>query len=867
MSKDIWIDELLGDLEEEFKDNVHAIGKHRARVRYFIQVLQLIRPHILKRRKNSPMMLRNHIKSSYRSLLKNKIYSIINISGLTVGITCCLLISLFVIDETSYDRFFKDSDRIYRVALERVYPTNTRYFGSSPVNLAPTIIENYPEVEEAGRIHRLFFQNEREVTIGEKRFIENKYLFTDNNFFKVFSFDFIEGNASTALDEINKVVITESTAKKYFGDEPALNQIYYLDTTSYVVSGVIKDVPSNSHMSFDILGSIHSLGFIEQAASSNSWVNPWLYTYIKLKEGVNPVAFEEKLPEMVNQYGMASILNQLSISAEEYPSSGNEFNYFLQPVQDIHLKSNLDVEIQANGNINYVYLLIAVVVFILIISCINFINMATARSAERAREVGVRKVLGSRKSALVKQFLTEANLIAFIAFALALILSWAVLPYFNDLVEKQLTLDLLSDPLILIGMIGLIFIIGTLAGLYPSVVLSSINSAIVLKGSYATSSKGIWLRNTLIVFQFFISITMISGMLLLNKQMTFMQNKQLGFNKENVIVLEQAQELGTDQRAFKNELLSMESVTSASYAFAMPGEFIGNLIANSENPDLPQVRTFTISVDDNFVSTLGMEITQGRDFGATFNDSLNVIINETAAHLLGYDNDAIGRKILNLGAREDQAPSFNIIGVIRDYHHQSLHSEIPPMIIFNAQEEAILPRLAIKVETNETLSFLKELEVTWNSFENEKPITYSFLDESLDDLYQSDLKTGTIFSLFTVITIIMACVGLFGLAAYVTQQRTKEIGVRKVLGASIGNIIYLLSLNFTKLILLSFGLAMPLVYFGMDEWLETFAYHTNIDPITLIASGLLTLLLAWITVSYYSIRIAVLNPVKSLRTE
>ncbi len=865
--KDQWLDELLGDLEEEFKDNLKIKGRRKAVWTYYRQVILLIRPHILKsREKSTPIMLRNYVKSSYRSLLKNKVYSAINISGLTVGIACCLLISLYVQDEMSYDNFFQDSDRIYRVALEREYPTNTRFFGSSPVNMAPTLLEYYPEVEEAGRLHRLFFQNQVTVTIGDQTFVEEKYLFADNNFFKVFSFDFVEGDPSSALDGPDRVVLTRSTATKFFGEGPALNKIYQIDTSRFIVSAVIEDMPSNSHMDFDVLGSIEQLPFIQSAASNNSWINPWLFTYIKLREGVSQEDFQAKLPEVVRNHGMASILSQLSLSEEEYSESGNDFKYFLQPVTDIHLKSNLDVEVQANSDITYVYLLIAVVAFILIISCINFINLATARSAERAKEVGVRKVLGSNKSLLVKQFLTESNLITVIALLLSIGLALLVLPSFNGLVEKELSLAVLTNPLVILVILVGVLLIGSLAGLYPAVVIASINSALVLKGKYKTSSKGVWLRNSLIVFQFFVSITMISGMLMLNKQMNYMRNKQLGFAKENVLVIEQAQELGQNQRAFKNELLNLDEVKNMTFAFAMPGDFIGNFIATSEIPDQPQVRTFSVAVDQEYVQTLGMELIAGRAFEQEFNDSLNVVINETAADLLGY-TDPIGRKVINPSPGQNQAAEFTIIGVVKDYHHLSLHTEIPPMILFKVPSQATLPNLAIRVETNDMLTFLKTVEEAWKSFDIERPITYGFLDENLQELYESDLKTGEIFSLFTAVTIIMACVGLFGLAAYVTQQRTKEIGVRKVLGASVSSIVILLSLNFTKLIAVSFVIAMPLVYFGMGKWLENFAYHTNIDVITLVAAGILTLLLAWLTISYYSIKIAILNPVNSLRSE
>ncbi len=864
-----WIDELLGDLQEEFIDNVKSHGKKRAVLMYYWQVLLLVRPHIFKKNKktqNTTIMIRNYIKSAYRSLLNNKVYGAINILGLTVGIACCLLISLYVRDEVSYDEFLKDSDRIYRVALERQYPTNTRFFGSSPVNLAITLKENYPEVEEAGRLHKLFFQNEIVVSIGDKTFIEEHYLFADSTFFNVFSFNFLEGNPNTALDAFDKVVITQSTARRFFGDESALNKTYLIDTAQYIISGVIEDVPSNSHMEFDLLGSIESLGFLNQAATTNNWISPWLFTYIKLKEGANFKDFQGKLPDMVNTYGMASILSTLSISEEDYPNSGNDFIYFLQPLEDIHLKSNLDVEVKANSDIIYVYMLIAVVVFILIISCINFINLATARSAERAKEVGIRKVMGSSRSLLVKQFLTESNLITFIALLLSIGTVWLVLPSFNSLVSKELSLVDFMQPLIFAGLIIMALIIGTIAGLYPAIVISSIQSAVVLKGEYKSSAKGVWLRNTLIIFQFFTSITMISGMLMLNKQMMFMRNKQLGFNKENIIVIDQAQELGQQQNSFKNEILKIEGVESNTYAFAMPGDFIGNLIANSEIPNVPQIRTFTVSVDDDYISTLNMEIVAGRGFSEDFNDSLNVIVNETAVRLLEY-TDPIGRKIISPGSQPNQPSEFTIVGVVKDYHHLSLHTEIPPMVLFNLPEQAIVPKLGIKVATTNILNVLNQIENLWKNFEIERPISYSFLDDNLQGLYQSDLRTGRIFAIFTLVTIIMACVGLFGLTAYATQQRTKEIGIRKVLGASIPGIILLLSKDFTKLILLAFLISMPLVYFGMTEWLSNFAYHTSIDPLTLIGAGFITLVLTFLTIGYYSIKIAILNPVNSLRNE
>lgn len=866
--KDQWTDELLGDLDEAYKDNYYEKGRLKALLIYYKEVLLLIRPHIIKRRKTqiSHIMFKSYIKSAYRSLLRSKIYSTINILGLSVGIACCLLISLYVHDEISYDEFFKDSERIYRVALERKYPNNTRYFGSSPVNLAPVLKENFPEVEEAGRLHRLFFQNQRIVSIGEKSFIEEKYLFADEDFFKVASFEFIEGDPNTALDHPNQTVITKSVARKYFGNQSALNKTYRIDTVEYVISGVIEDVPANSHLDFDLLGSIHSLPFLERAADTNNWISPWLYTYIKLKEGVDPNEFQAKFGDVVRTYGLASILSQLGMSELDYADSGHEFNYFLQPIEDIHLKSHLDVEVQPNSDILYVYMLSAVVVFILIISCINFINLATARSTERAKEVGVRKVMGSNRSSLVKQFLTESNLISFGAMFIALLAVWFSLPYFNQLISKELVITTLTAPPVIAALIGFAFLVGSLAGLYPALVISSINSAQVLKGRYKTSGKGVGLRNFLIVFQFFISITMISGTLLLNKQINYMRNKQLGFSKENLLVIEQAGVLGQQGEVFRNEIIQMDGVSGVGSGFAMPGDFIGNLIVNSEDPQVPQVRTFTNTIDENYVPTLGMEIIAGRNFSLDFNDSLNILVNETAMELLGYD-DPIGRKVINPSPQPNQPTDFTIIGVVKDYHQQSLHTDIPPMLLFRSQSQFFLPNIAIKISSDNTLEVLKKIESKWNELVDERPISYSFLEESLQNLYQSDRQNNKIFSLFTMVAIILACVGLFGLAAFITQQRTKEIGIRKVLGASVSSIILLLSKDFTKLILLAFVASMPLVYFGMIKWFENFAYRTSIDVLTLAGAGFLTLAMAWLTIGYYSIKIAFLNPVNSLKSE
>ena len=811
-------------------------------------------------------MLQHYIKIALRSLLKNKIYTAINLSGLAIGSACCLLISLYVYDEISYDKFFDDSERIYRVALERQYPTNTRYFGSSPVNLATTLKENYDEVEHAGRIYRMFFQNQLTVQIEDRAFIETKFLFADNDFLDVFSFDFLEGNPDRALDHRTNVILNKSTAEKYFGNQSAMGQSIELGDSVLTVTGVVADVPPNSHMDFDLLGSIWSQGNLVQAAENNSWINPWLYTYIKLREGADPKALENQFIEMVRIHGLPSILTQLGLSESDYLTSGNAFNYFLQPVEDIHLQSNLDVELQANSSIIYVYLLSAIVLFILLISGINFVNLATARSTERAKEIGVRKVMGSTRASLVRQFLTESNVVSLVALILAVTVVWITLPHFGQLVGKNLTMATLATPAVIAGLLVGALIVGTLAGLYPAFMLSAIKSAKVLKGQFKSSGKGVGLRNFLIVFQFLISIVMISGTLLLNKQMRYLNGKSLGFDSENVLVVEQAQHLGQQNEVFRNTIQQLEAVNGVAGGFAMPGDFIGNLIATSTNPEIPQVRTFTNTVGDDYAVTLGLEIIDGRDFGIQFNDSAKVIINETAAQLLGYA-DPIGQRVLNTNT-QNGGSGFEIVGVVKDYHHHSLHTEIAPMLLFNIQSNtANLPNIAVRISSSNYLNTIKQIESAWDELVDSQPFTFKFMDDKLQNLYQADKKAGAIFSLFTVLAVILACIGLFGMAAYATQQRTKEIGVRKVLGASVGNIVVMLSKDLTKLILIAYLLSLPIVYLSMTKWFENFAYHTNVDMFTLLIAGACTLILAWLTIGYYAIRAAVLNIVACLRTD
>jgi putative ABC transport system permease protein len=810
-------------------------------------------------------MLRSFFITAYRNFKNNKVYAITNSIGLAVGMSCCLMITLYVSYEISYDRFFDDSERIYRVALERKYPDRTRMFGSSPVTLAPTLLENYPEVELATRLHKLFFRSDLILTREDNEsFTENKFLFADSLFFQVFSFDFLEGDPETALDGHNNIVLTESTARKYFGDDIALDKILTIDTTTLLVTGVIKDVPENSHMDFDLLGSIHSLPFIEAAIEHNSWINPWLYTYIKLRRDTNPEEFQNKLPGMVKEYGLASILSGLGLGKEEYFSSGHDFIYFLQSLADIHLHSNLDIELQPNSDIIYVYLLISVVALILLVSCINFINLATARSIERAKEVGLRKVMGSKRGQLIFQFLTESILINLISIIIAILLCWIFLPVFNTYIEKSLSLNVLLNPLGILGLVFFSIFIGLLAGFYPSIVIASSDITTVIKGKYNTNQKGKFIRNSLIVFQFFVSMLMLSGTLMLEKQMSFVRKKNLGFNKENILVLRNTQALDQDFNAFKNEVRQLSGVVNVASAFGLPGEFLGSNIFTPDDPEVSQLRANISIVDEHFIPTMGMEIVSGRNFDQEFNDTLSILINESAARTLNFEEPLKHR--LFSGGR-DQDPGSEIVGIVRDYHFKTLHYDISPLIIRYAAEGFNPDIMIIRIQPGDPSTRISQIDSLWSQFVPEEKINFSFLDQDLDELYRSEQTSGKIFSSFTIVAMIMACFGLFGLTAYVIQQRMKEIGVRKVLGASVMNILILLNWNITRLVILAFLFSIPVAYYGIEQWLDSFAYRTSINWSIFVQAGIITILVAWGTISYQSIKIALRNPIDSIRDE
>jgi len=808
-------------------------------------------------------MLKNYIKIAIRSLLKNKLYSVINIAGLSLGIGCCIIILLFVQDETSYDNFYENGDSIHRMVLERKYPDHVSYYAIIPAGFSEVIAEEIPGVKESTRL--IGFPNFSNVVRYEDQIFEEYYVFSaDSNFLNIFDFELIQGDPTTALKNPNTIILTETTAQKYFGDEDPMGKTIQVNNVDSEIVGVMQDIPKNSHIKFDFLSSSTNLGFLNQP----NYISFSSYTYLLLEDGASRASVEAQIPAVVEKYAAGQIQQNLGISFSEYVAAGNGYNYTLQPVSDIHLHSNLEAEIKPNGNILYVYIFISIAAFILLIAGINFVNLATAKSAERAREVGLRKVMGSDRKNLVAQFLTESTFITFISLFIAVAAIQVVLPYFNSIANKELILNLISSQFTIPGLILFVLIVGILAGLYPAFYISSLQPIQVVKGKFKSNEKGKFLRNGLVVLQFSISMILISGTLIVYNQMEFIQNTRLGFDKENVLVIERTNTLD-DVQSFRNALLTTPNVNNVGSTSAMPGGyFFGAQFQKPGESDV--LTTKSMFVDDYYFQTLNIEMLQGRAFSEDFADSLNIILNQTAVDAFGLD-DPIGATISTTNNNPDgtiTTINYTVIGVVDDFNFESLRLNVTPLAVFNNESvNAFTGFMSVRFATSNISQTVSDLENLWRAYNPGEPFIYSFLDNELALLYESEATSGKILAFFSILAIIIACIGLFGLASYMAYQRTREIGVRKVLGASITSIVVLLSKEFTKLIGFSFVLAIPVSYLLMNNWLGNFAYRVEISIWTFLLSGVIALAIALLTVSWQSIKAATTNPVKSLKSE
>ena len=806
-------------------------------------------------------MFKNYFKIGIRSLLRNKFFTAINIFGLTLGMTTCLLIMLYVQNEMSYDRFNKKADQIVRVVFRGSIQGEKMKEAMVMPPVAQTFKSEYPEVLEATRLRNY---GSPRITYGDKTFKENAFAYADSNFFEVFTLPFLKGNPKTALLEPNTIVISESVAKKYFGNEDPIGKVLIFKdlNTNFKITGVMRDMPVNSHFQFDLFASMASF----PQSREFSWMTSEYYTYLVLPKGYDYKKLEAKLPADVEKYMGSQLQKAMGMTYTQFRQKGNELGLYLQPLMDIHLHSDLNLELGPVSDIRYVYIFSVVAVFMLLIACINFMNLSTAGASKRAREVGIRKVLGSLNGQLVRQFLLESLLLTSFAFLLSLILVFWTLPILNKLSGKNLSFNLLSNPWLLPGLLLFAIVTGLLAGSYPAFFLSSFKPVTVLKGKIASMGKTVSLRSGLVVFQFFISIVLIIGTIIVHKQLSFIQNEKLGYNKDQVVIVQEAYWLGKNQEAFKQKLLLDPRVVSISSSGYLPAgkTYNNNFLIYADNNSDQLVKTLKYNVDYNYIQTLGMEMADGRNFSKSFGtDSLGIIINEETAKAFGWGKNALGH---NLTSQDNDGTklTYHVIGVVRNFHFKSFHEPISPLVmVLNDNNENII----VKTNTKDVAGLLNTMKKNWNDLKGEVPFSYTFLDDRFNNSYESEQKIGLILSIFAGVTIFVACLGLLGLATFTAEQRTKEIGIRKVLGASIVNIVSLLSIDFIKLVFIAFIVATPVAWYMMNKWLQDFAYKTNISSWIFLLTAVLAIAITVITVSFRAIRAAVVNPVDSLRSE
>jgi putative ABC transport system permease protein len=806
-------------------------------------------------------MIKNLFKIAIRNIWNRKFFSLINIIGLTIGIACFFLIIINVRDEFSYDDFHENKDRIYRIALERIYPDNVVFYSVIPFSIGEAMQADFPEVENMTRL--LAPRQSVVFRYDDKTYEEDKILFAEPNFFDVFSIPLIEGDPEKVFSTQNSIIMTREKALKYFADEDPIGKILTIPQGELMVSGVMENVPKNSHLGFDFLVSMTLTGIQNQP----NYVSFAVHTYIVVKEGTFPGVIEEKMPALVERYAAGQIQAQTGQSFAEYTAAGNGYNYFLQPIRDIHLHSNLTSEIKPNGNITYVYVQIAIAFFLITIACINFMNLATAQSTSRAREVGIRKIVGSTRGSLIRQFLFESVMVSLISLVLAMVLIQLILPTFNQLTQKELELKNLLDPFNIFLFLFIGIAVGLFAGIYPSFVLSAFRPVTVLKGRFTTSRIGIRLRNALVVFQFALSIILISMTLLVFMQMRFIRNRDLGFDKQNVLVVERAFTLENRGEAFKQELRSIPEVVDAagSNTLVQGGYYFGVFFRSARNPEVKTTRAMVI--DQDFFRTMGLKIVDGRGFSKEFNDERNIIINESTIKEFGW-NDPIGMKVTLLGDEEDQTGEYTIVGVVKDFHYDSLHKDIDSFVLMSyPKEQRIFTNINIRIGPENIPETVAAIREKWAQLSPQQPFSYFFLEDRLNNLYSNERTSGQIFNIFSVLAIVIACVGLFGLSAFIAAQRTKEIGIRKVLGSTGSRIVVLLSKDFAKLVLFAFIVAVPISYYVMTRWLQNFAYRTDIQFWIFLLAGLAAVLVAQLTISFQALKAANIRPAEALRFE
>ena len=804
-------------------------------------------------------MASNFFLHAFRNMRKHSGYLILNLVGLTIGLTSFILVSLYVINELTYDRFNKNHKNTYRIKVVGMMSGASMDQAVTAAPMAAALKNDYPEIEHVVRLNR---SGAWIVKYNDIVYNEDGILFADSTFFSVFDYKLLRGDRATALVNPKTIIVTEEYAAKYFGREDPLGKRLSLesDTNLYTITGVMENIPSNSHLQFDMLGSLNSF----RGADRTEWLSHNYYTYVVFADGTKPEAFEPKFNEVLLKYVGPQVKQIIGITIEDFQKAGNQFGYRLEPLADIHLKGAIQYPLEPPGSLTNVYIFAVIAFLILIIAIINYINLATAKSAGRAREVGIRKVSGSGKPGLMTQFIGESLIIVAVSAILASLLVAIILPVFNNIIGKEISGGLLSVSQWILAVGGLIFFVGVGAGFYPAFVLASFNPVEVLKGTMSPGSVSKTLRGILVVFQFTISVIIIIGAFVVHNQLNFMTSADIGIDKENLLVIRRSDLLKNRIDAFKQELLNINGVVSTGNSNSIPGtDFSNNAFFLDQDPSKNTYLIQQAYVSVGFAEALGVKLKEGRflskDYGT---DSSAVMINETAVRSLGL-KDPVGKYLLQPG-REGEFDRYRIVGIMKDFNIKSLHNKVEPVCL-TFMRGNFEGYLIVRLSGTDMQTAIRAIENKWNEYVGNQPFQYEFFDEGYERLYESEFKAGRIFIFFAVLAIIIACLGLIGLNTYMTTIRTREIGIRKTFGSSGNQVVILFSKEVVMLIVLSSLVAYPVAWYGLTRWLEGFATRVSINPLLFLAASLIGFALGWISIFYQTMKAASSNPAEALR--
>jgi putative ABC transport system permease protein len=808
-------------------------------------------------------MIKNFFINAFRNMRKQRGYVILNVGGLAVGLTSFLFITLYVMHELSYDRFHKNYENIYRVKVVGILSGGVLNQAVTCAPMARALVNDYPEILVSTRVTRM---GDWLIQFGENRFNEDGVLFADSTFFKVFDFKLLKGDPNTALERPKSMILTEKFARKYFGNQDPMGKqmIVEADSILYTVTGIVQDVPDNSHIKFDMLASMSSF---PGQANNEIWLSNNIYTYFVARDGTGKDILQSKLSGMVTKYVGPQVKQLIGVSFEDFRKSGNDYGFAVEPLKDIHLKGAPQYNLEPMGSLSTVYIFSVIAILILVIAIINYINLATAKSVNRAKEVGVRKVAGANKAGLISQFLGESLLITGAAAIMAVLLVYILMPSFNHMIGIDLSAGPLNTTTGILLLSGLVLLVAISAGFYPAFVLASFNPVEVLKGTLNPGSISSKLRALLVVFQFTVSIVIIIGSIIVYDQLNLMTKKDLGFKKENLVIIRRSDAIYKKYEAFKDQLLQIPGIEKVGFARAVPGtEYNYNAFFNDDDPEKKTYLLNQTQVSFDFPQALGVQLVEGRFYSREYgSDSSSVLINEAAVKCLGL-KDPVGKYILQPSGPQ-QYQKLKIIGIMKDFNIESMHKAITPVCFtvlypFGGDQYA-----AIRLTGSDNPAAIRAIAEKWQSYTTKQPFQYDFFSDRWDHLYASEMKTGKIFILFSLLAILIACLGLLGLITYITNKRTREIGIRKTYGASIGIVLALLSKEVVYLILISSLIAYPVAWFGSKYWLQGFADKVKVSPLIFVLATLVALLIGWLSISYQTLKAANYNPSRALRIE